>query len=199
MLHFECLLPDDRDVDDFLTPESSLSRRELHTIVECMTVSFESTLTLRYFEGDIEIAISIDSTMTFSSDFDTHTILYTCGYLDIFFYEGIVILLPMTACAFLGDLLASSSTSRTYSSLLDDPEYCTYLLTDLSESTTSITSASFSSFSFTGFTESATFEFDLPTISTDRILKRYAHPDLDIISDICSSPTTSTTHPTSKK
>lgn len=199
MLHFESLLSDDGDFYDLLTSESGFRRRELHTIVEIVSISLESSFFLRDRKCDIEISSTISSTMSFTSNLHTHTVFDSGRDVDIFFDTHISIFFPMAVFTFFYDFLASSTTVSTLSLLFHDAENGLHTLSYSTISMTVFTGICFSSFSMTSITRSTFFIFDFSSVSPDRIFEGYTHPDLDIIPDICSFATLTSSESSSEK
>ena len=193
MPDFYTFLSDDRDFYYLLTPESSLSRRDLHFIMQCMTLSSKSSLPTWYSECDIEISIAIASSMTLSSHLHAHPIFDPSWDFYIFFDNSIIIFFSMTCSTFLENLFSIAITCRTYSFLLHHTEYRLHTFTHATTSFTSITVRRLSSLPMTSMTRSTTLKLYFASITTDCIFEREGHLNLDIFSDICSLATTSST------
>ena len=186
MLDCDRLLSEDRDIEDFLTSECRFRGRELHIVVKCMSLSSESSFTIRNSEDNIEISTSVSSSMSFGTDLHSHAIFDSCRNIDIFFYCTISVFLPMTRSAFLRDFLSCATTCPTYTLLFHHSEYRLHTLSYSSASMTTLTSRRLSSLPMTALTGSSTFELDFATIATQSIFERYTHLHLDIFSDVGS-------------
>jgi hypothetical protein len=171
MLDIYAFFSEDWYLDRFFTSESSLGRRESESIVEISTVTYESPFFFWYFECDVEIAISISSSMAFPAHLDTHTIFDTTRDLDIFFYSDIGVSFSMTRSTLFCDLDSSPVTCQTLTSLLDDTKNCPYLLTHLTLSPAGMTGFGFSTVTITVLTESTLFVLDFSHVPTDCVLE----------------------------
>jgi hypothetical protein len=166
--------------------------------MEVSSITDKSSLTLRHFEGDIEVSMSITSTVTLASHLDTHTVFDTRRDIDIFFYARVLVFLSMTSSAFLYYLLTTSATDMTSTCLLHHAEDGLDTLAYLSASMTSFTFLRCATFCVTGLTRHTTLIINFSRISSQGIFERYAHADLDIFTYI-RSLTSSSSETTSEK
>jgi hypothetical protein len=95
-LDIDISLPDDRNIDTHINTESCLRWRYTNRIVEIRSISSQSTLLCWYNKCDIEISISIISFMTFTTEFDRHTIIDPFWDIDSFICLGSKFALSMT-------------------------------------------------------------------------------------------------------
>ena len=199
MFNCNSLFSEYRYLDNLLASKCCFSRGESNKIMECMSISFKSSFTAWDPKSNIEITISITSSMAFSAHFYTHPILDTHRYIDIFLYKSFFIFFPMTGIAFFGDFFSTSSTRGTLSFLFHNSKYSLHTLSNSTTSTARFTCGCFSSFSITIFTCGSFFEFNFSCISTDSVFKRYIHRYLNIFTDISSFSSSTTTKASTKK
>lgn len=90
------LFPDDRDFYHLGISKYCFGRRNSNGIVKMNPIASESTFFTWYLEGNVEITMTIFSTVSFSTKFNTHAIFYSSRDIDSFGYSFFRFLFPMT-------------------------------------------------------------------------------------------------------
>ena len=129
-------LPEDREIYTPIHTEDCLCWRDMDTVVEICPLTSESSLFSWDGECDIEISISIISSIPFATELDRHTSIDSLWNIDRFLDLFSEFSFCMTVMTLVYHSLSSSSTAPTRTSLLHDTEHCLYPLSYLSLPTT---------------------------------------------------------------
>lgn len=186
-------------IDDFLRSENGFSRGEWDFIVKILSFTSESRFAIWNRKSDVEIAVSIFATMTFTAHLDAHAILDSCRNIDSFWDFFFGFSFSMTICTFLRDFLACTMTGATWSRLFHSSENRLHAFANLPTSVTCGTSISFSSLSMTVNASRFTRKLYSAIASADGILERDLHLDLDIFTDIGPTSRLSSSESTTEK
>ena len=97
-----------RDFDRFLSSKCCFCRSNIHGKMEIIPLTYESSFSIRKIESSIEITTTISTSMSLTSDLDTHTVLDASRDFDILFHSRFLPSFSMTGSTLLTDNFSTS-------------------------------------------------------------------------------------------
>lgn len=186
-VHGNFFFSENRDIHGFRYSENRFGRRDFDRIMEIRSLPDKSSLRVRNGEGDVEIAVSVFSFVSFVPHFDAHAVFDSLRHFDGLCDCFLGFSFPVATGTFFDNLFSGSVTTWTGFLLFHDTENrfdpCPYL----SRSVASAARFSFSARSRAGRTDFFTREFYLAGNPSDRVFEGNLDLYLDVAPDLRSS------------